>query len=65
MDRNYLVKISNEFLGIEIPDLLMKFLSCNGFTKNINSNVIYFFLHGCWNDILKNSLLCWNEIQIT
>ena len=35
MDGKYLVKYFNKFLGIGIPDLLMKLLLCNGFINNI------------------------------
>ena len=36
----YLVRYFNEFLGIGIPDLLMKLLSCHSFTKNTKYSVI-------------------------
>ena len=33
-------KIFNKILGIVIPDLLMKLMSCHGFLKNLDSVVI-------------------------
>ena len=53
VDGKYSVKYFNKFLGIGIPDLLMNFLSCHGFTKNIKSIVILNVLKGCWNTISK------------
>ena len=40
MDGKYFVNDFNEFLGIDILDLLMNLLSCHGFKKNIKSIVI-------------------------
>ena len=40
MDRNYSGKCFEKLWGKVIPDLLMNLLSCNGFMKNINWNVI-------------------------
>ena len=52
LDKNY-----DNVLGFGIPDLLLNFLSCQGFLKNINLFSYSNFLIGCLNTILiKDSL---------
>ena len=49
INRKYLEKSFNKFLGIGISYLLMKLLLCRGFMRNINSTVILI----CPSGILK------------
>ena len=64
IDRKYLGKSFNKFLGIWIPYFLMNLLSCHGFMKNTSSTVIFYVLHRCRNAIFQKCLLFWNAIQI-